>query len=194
MAESCDPLLLPLIRRYFELMPTVSGVEQAATGVTHGSAERLSLQKAYFSLIHHLVNHGVTCVLVSATNGSSLNNILSSIIEGCADIPDVLVHKTCFSILRNLVLQWGGVDAAIAAAGIGAAAGAAGAGAGGAGVGAGAGSGVGVGGAGEAVNPQIRAAFRQFVFEQVVPVMFKCPLQPHFDIEDAGASLVRLER
>jgi hypothetical protein len=93
----------------------------------------------------------------------------------------VLVHKTCFSILRNLVLQWGGVDSSIAAAGAGGAAG-------GAAVGAAAAAGAGLGA--EAVNPQIRMAFRQFVFEQVVPVVFKCALKPHFDVEDAAASLV----
>ena len=66
LADACDPLLMPLIHRYFELMPSISGVEQGATGVTHASAERLQLQKAYFSFLHHIINHGVTRILVSA--------------------------------------------------------------------------------------------------------------------------------
>merc|ERR1711924_515218 len=125
------------------------------------------------------INHGVTRVLVSAANASNVNNILSSIIEGCADIPDMIVHKTCFSILNNLVLQWGGAGAgADGSSGATAAGGGAGGEKNGAGVG------------GDEATPQIRAAFRQFALEQIVPVIFKCPLQPHFDLEDAGASMV----
>ena len=109
MAPVLEATFLTLIGRTFALMPSAAH-DGAGAGRTFALNERLQLQKLYFSFIDHTIKHDCALVLYADCNVAQLEQFLETVRNGCigADgfAPDLLMHKACFDIIRQLVLIW----------------------------------------------------------------------------------------
>jgi hypothetical protein len=109
--SAIDQSLLSFLRKCHALIVPISKEQQnSSTDVVapHLRIEQLSVQKLTFTVLQHIVTHGVTAVLLSPTNASSLENILQSMSEGAIHVEDPLMKKTCLTFFRELVDQWSG--------------------------------------------------------------------------------------
>ena len=107
--SAIDGSLLSFLRKCHALIIPISKEEQNSSidvVAPHLRIEQLSVQKLTFTVLQHIVTHGVTAVLLSPTNASSLENILQSMSEGAIHVEDPLMKKTCLGFFRELVDQW----------------------------------------------------------------------------------------
>ena len=112
--NSLDTNLLPFLQKCHHLSNTIadkstsSGQQQDPNApiAPHLRTEQLSIQKLSFAVMNHIVTNGVTAVLLSPTNVSSLEAILQSMSEGAIIVEDPLMKKTCLIFFRLLLDQW----------------------------------------------------------------------------------------
>ena len=64
-----------------------------------------------YIVLHHLVLHRATPVLLSPTNDGSLENILQTMSHAAIHVEDASVKRTCIRFFRELVEQWSGPNA-----------------------------------------------------------------------------------
>ena len=115
--SSLDTNILPFLQKCHHLSNTIAADKNMSSGQQHDPnapiaphlrTEQLSIQKLSFAVMNHIVTNGVTAVLLSPTNVSSLEAILQSMSDGAINVEDPLMKKTCLIFFRLLLDQWVG--------------------------------------------------------------------------------------
>ncbi|KAF6021808.1 XPOT [Bugula neritina] len=68
-------------------------------------SDRKLLRRGYFTFIANLITSNLTQVIKNQ-DGATVEQVLTTVIQGCSDLPDPSSQKVCFNILKNLVEQW----------------------------------------------------------------------------------------
>ncbi|XP_067932118.1 exportin-T-like [Watersipora subatra] len=91
---------MPLVGTIFTVL---NAPVDARDTVTLG--DKKLLRRGYFTFLANLVNSELSQVIRSQES-SNVEKILTTIIQGCSDMPDPSSQKLCFNILKSLVEQW----------------------------------------------------------------------------------------
>jgi len=102
--QKCHHLSNTLVTQNITSQECLQGHDVAVA--PHLRTEQLSIQKLSYAVLNHIVSNGVTAVLLSSTNVSSLEVILQSMSEGAIKVEDPLMKKTCLIFFRMLLDQW----------------------------------------------------------------------------------------
>ncbi|KAJ8301279.1 hypothetical protein KUTeg_020266 [Tegillarca granosa] len=97
-------MFMPLVRTIFTVLssPVDDGDQVTAT-------EKKMLQRSYYLFISTIVSNDGLDVLKNQEM-QNLHQVLITIVQGAADIPDPQSQKMCFNILKRLIDSWGGKD------------------------------------------------------------------------------------
>jgi Exportin-T len=102
-----DEILLLFLGKCRSLIPNTNDVVGDGQSLPpHLRTEQLSIQKLVFAVLHHVVLHGATAVLLSPRNLASFEFILQTMNDGAVHITDATVMKTCVRFFRELLEQW----------------------------------------------------------------------------------------
>ena len=128
--------------------------------LSHIEIETLSIRKLIYSLIHHIVSNHISYVLLSPSNLPNLEDILKLLHAGAIEVKDSGIMKSSIICFKELMVEWGNDD---------------------------------VMKNGDFVNlgckpDQYRVVQNGlifFIFQQVLPGLMKCILNPSFRVTDA---------
>ncbi|KAI9847879.1 MAG: pre-tRNA nuclear export protein [Thelocarpon superellum] len=101
-----DSLLTPLLQRVF------AGLAEPTSG-TDDVIQLAELRREYLNFLLILLNNDLGSVLVSSTNQSGLETLMSTIEHFAKDRTDLPTAKLAYTLLTKMASQWGGPDQAI---------------------------------------------------------------------------------
>ncbi|KAJ0406793.1 hypothetical protein ATCC90586_000846 [Pythium insidiosum] len=157
-----DQFLMPFVQRLCSLMPPRnSSAEQQTKDAAQ--LEREAIQKYLYTFLLHIAMHNLSGVLLSTRNVGSLENVLLVVLEGCADVADANINRSCFSIAHELVARWLVLPAtpnAVIPNGVG------------------------------VLSDSDKPRFTQLMVERFVPAMFLVAKKYHFEVHDAQCAAV----
>ncbi|XP_062575597.1 exportin-T-like isoform X1 [Saccostrea cucullata] len=102
--------IVPFLQQVF--MPLVSTIFQVLTTPTDDldqvtAVEKKMLQRSYYLFLSTIISNDCLDVLKNQEM-NNLHNLLVTIVQGAADIPDPQSQKMCYNIMRKLIETWGG--------------------------------------------------------------------------------------
>ncbi|KAF2741431.1 Exportin-T [Polyplosphaeria fusca] len=98
-----DTLLTPLLQRVFTALgETPSG--------TDDEIQLAELRREYLNFISILLSHGLGSVLISDTNSSTFQTIISSLDTFSRDTTDYPTARLAISVIIRMISTWGGSD------------------------------------------------------------------------------------
>ena len=100
-----DANILPLLQKAADVMPNISGQDQADLP-SHILTEFLHVKKIIFVSLFQVVNSNCSPILLSPRNVGSLEHILRTVGDGAMSVPDPLMKKTCVQFFQELTDQW----------------------------------------------------------------------------------------
>ncbi|TMW56984.1 hypothetical protein Poli38472_002909 [Pythium oligandrum] len=102
-----DQYLMPFVQHLCSLMPPRNASADSETKDAP-QLEREAIQKYLYTLLLHIVMHNLASVLLSARNRGQLANVLTLLLEGCADVTDTNINRASFTIAHELLSRWAG--------------------------------------------------------------------------------------
>eukprot|EP00743_Colponemidia_sp_Colp-15_P007842 GILK01008494.1.p1 GENE.GILK01008494.1~~GILK01008494.1.p1 ORF type:complete len:968 (-),score=114.45 GILK01008494.1:207-3110(-) len=104
----CQLVVLPLLQKVMQLTPQLTQTEIRQS--TDEAQDRLRLLNCYYGFIHGVALANLSNVFIAPENLPHVNQVLTSIVQGCMEAQDAGIQKLCFSTLSKLVDQWGAAN------------------------------------------------------------------------------------
>lgn len=106
--QKCQSLVASLLENF----RTAKGNDPlSSTNIPpHIEVEQLSIQKMVYALLQHIVSNDATVILLSPSNLPHLENFLQLMLEGIRKTQDTAIKKACIIFFKDLIMQWAGQD------------------------------------------------------------------------------------
>ena len=98
-----DELLTPLLQRVF------TGLSEPTTG-TDDEIQLSELKSQYLNFVLVILNNDLASVIVSPTNQSTFDPLISTLEHFCRDASDYGTAKLAYGVLTRMTVVWGGPD------------------------------------------------------------------------------------
>ncbi|KAH8700765.1 putative tRNA exportin [Talaromyces proteolyticus] len=98
-----DTLLTPFLQRVF------AGITDTTTG-TDDEIQLAELKREYLSFLLALLQNDLGSVIVSQSNQSIFDSVISTIEHFIRDVDDFTTAKMAFSVLSKMAVSWGGSE------------------------------------------------------------------------------------
>ncbi|XP_056000713.1 exportin-T-like isoform X2 [Ostrea edulis] len=95
-------VFMPLVGTIFQVLSTPTDDLDQVTAV-----EKKMLQRSYYLFLSTIISNDCLDVLKNQEM-NNLHDLLLTIVQGAADIPDPQSQKMCYNIMRKLIETWGG--------------------------------------------------------------------------------------
>eukprot|EP01112_Ceratiomyxa_fruticulosa_P004613 TRINITY_DN15148_c0_g1_i1.p1 TRINITY_DN15148_c0_g1~~TRINITY_DN15148_c0_g1_i1.p1 ORF type:complete len:397 (-),score=79.09 TRINITY_DN15148_c0_g1_i1:63-1121(-) len=154
-----NDLFLGLIERIFKVLNTTSTL----TPNSEEQREMVELQKHYYLFLQAMLTNSLSHVLTSSTNITTLERVLSTVLQGC-NSDDQNLQKVCFVVLRRMVEEWciptnNGSNGTPAQNNMS--------------------------NGNNHVENRGLEGFNKVIYQQIIPLTFSVPLKPNFDFNDS---------
>lgn len=104
-----DVATLPFLRKCHTLIQRLIADSNPNQLPSHLLTEQFAIQKLIFIFLYQVVSSKCADIFLSATNASSLGDILKTMGDGAIIEKDPAVKRTCLQFFRELVDQWAGL-------------------------------------------------------------------------------------
>jgi len=102
-------LFIPLVQRVFELTG-VDAIRKQNSVVSEEVRQHAELMRSYYNFVFALLTPKCSEVFTCPQNRPHLDNVLTTVLQGCMTHPELDLAKCCFQILTEMVSIWRGVD------------------------------------------------------------------------------------
>jgi len=110
MSNVVTTLAMPMITQLFYVMPTCVPRSNNHTSPTSDQVLSESLQKVYVLFVTNITSNNLSNVFLTDTSLPYLNQIFTTLLAACNNVPDPNVCKQVYMILKQVTEQWlGGV-------------------------------------------------------------------------------------
>ena len=102
-----DVMFCPLFEKTYHILAQFDIANRVGTpaAIGHEVANKLEIQKHFYSFLLKVFQSGCFAVLVSNTNAPHFEKVIDSVLEGCVIGRglDIGAHKLCFTILKEML-------------------------------------------------------------------------------------------